>query len=95
LATEAQDYRGGRGIELRPKDSAAALKAAADVGYRVISLAYNDTPAVAVCCPRKPDPTCSEKFRRMRIYGDGTAIDPAIDNVALARFSGSGSLSPQ
>jgi predicted esterase len=56
------------------------LEAAADAGYRVISLAYNDTPAVAVYCPRKPDPACSEKFRRMRIYGDG-AIDRAIDNA--------------
>jgi hypothetical protein len=56
------------------------LKAAAAAGYRVISLAYNDTPAVAVYCPRKPDAACSEKFRRMRIYGDGTTVDPTIDN---------------
>jgi predicted esterase len=56
------------------------LEAAADAGYRVISLAYNDTPAAAVYCPRKPDPACSEKFRRMRIDGDGR-IDPAIDNT--------------
>jgi predicted esterase len=55
------------------------LEAAADAGYRVISLSYNDTPAVAVYCPRRGDPACSEKFRRMRIYGDG-AVDPAIDN---------------
>jgi predicted esterase len=57
------------------------LKMAADAGYRVISLAYNDVPAVAVYCPRKPDPACSEEFRRMRIYGDGTSLDPDIDNT--------------
>ena len=57
------------------------LKQAADAGYRVISLAYNDTPSVAVYCPRKPDPSCSERFRRMRIYGDGVSLDPAIDNT--------------
>jgi predicted esterase len=57
------------------------LKAAADAGYRVISLAYNDSPAVNVYCPGNPDSACSEKFRRMRIYGDGTLNDPAIDNT--------------
>jgi hypothetical protein len=30
----------------------------------------------------RPDPDCAEKFRRMRIYGDGTVINPAIDNTA-------------
>jgi len=48
----------------------------------VISLAYNDTPAVNVYCPRRPDLGCAEKFRRMRIYGDGTVINPAVDNTA-------------
>jgi hypothetical protein len=57
------------------------LKQAADAGYRVVSLAYNDTPSVAVYCPRKPDLSCSERFRRMRIYGDGIGLDPAIDNT--------------
>ena len=57
------------------------LKQAADAGYRVVSLAYNDTPSAAVYCPRKPDPSCSEQFRRMRIYGDGISLDPAIDNT--------------
>ncbi len=58
------------------------LKEAADAGYRVISLAYNDEPSIAVYCPRKPDPGCSEQFRRMRIYGDGIELDPAIDNTS-------------
>lgn len=57
------------------------LKAAADAGYRVISLAYNDVPAVNVYCPRRRDPACAETFRRMRIFGDGSALDPDIDNT--------------
>ena len=56
------------------------LKAAADAGYRVISLDYNDEPATNVYCPRRPDPNCTEKFRQMRIYGDGT-LNPRIDNT--------------
>jgi len=56
------------------------LKAAADAGYRVISLAYNDTPAINVYCPKDPDPDCTEKFRRMRIYGDQRMNDRTIDN---------------
>lgn len=65
----------------KPPGPLPFLKAAADAGYRVISLAYNDEPAVNVYCPRRPDPNCAEKFRQMRIYGDGTSINPAIDNT--------------
>jgi hypothetical protein len=57
------------------------LHAAADAGYRVISLDYNDEPAVAVFCPRRPA-ACSGNFRRMRIYGDGTSVDPSINNTS-------------
>jgi tetratricopeptide (TPR) repeat protein len=69
------------GTNGRPPGPVRFLKAAADAGYRVISLAVNDVPAVASYCPRRPDPDCSEKFRRMRIFGDGTTLDPAIDNT--------------
>lgn len=65
-----------------PPGPLAFLAQAADAGYRVISLDYNDEPSVAVYCPRRPDPSCSETFRRMRLYGDGIAMDPAIDNSA-------------
>jgi hypothetical protein len=58
------------------------LQEAADAGYRIISLAYNDMSAVVAYCPRKPDPACSENSRRMRIYGDRTLQDGAIDNTA-------------
>jgi len=63
----------------RPPGPTAFLHAAADSGYRVISLDYNDEPAVNVYCPRK-SPACSSNFRRMRIYGDGISIDTSFDN---------------
>jgi hypothetical protein len=63
-----------------PPAPIAFLHAATDAGYRVISLDYNDEPAVAVYCPRKP-PACSGDFRRMRIFGDGISIDPSINNT--------------
>jgi hypothetical protein len=64
----------------KPPGPTAFLHAAADAGYRVISIDYNDEPAVAVFCPRKPA-ACSGNFRRMRIYGDGISIDPSLDNT--------------
>jgi acetyl esterase/lipase len=63
----------------RPPGPTAFLHAAADAGYRVISLDYNDEPAVNVYCPPKP-PACSGNFRRMRLYGEGISIDPSFDN---------------
>jgi hypothetical protein len=69
------------GTHGKPPGPVRFLREAANAGYRVISLAYNDAPAINVYCPRSPDPKCAEKFRRMRIYGDGTAINPAIDNT--------------
>jgi hypothetical protein len=65
----------------QPPGPIAFLHAAADAGYRVISLDYNDEPAVAVYCPPKP-PACSGNFRRMRVYGDGISLAPAIDNTS-------------
>jgi tetratricopeptide (TPR) repeat protein len=70
-----------QGTDGRPPGPLDFLRMAADAGYRVISLAANDVPAVAQYCPQRPDPDCSAKFRRMRIYGDGTGLDPAIDNT--------------
>src|SRR5262249_9494222 len=47
----------------------------------VISLAYNDDISVAVYCPRRPNPACSGVFRAMRIDGDRTLGDAAVDNT--------------
>jgi hypothetical protein len=46
------------------------LNVVAGQGYRVISLAYNDEPAVIQVCPRDPDSGCSGKTREKRIFGD-------------------------
>jgi predicted esterase len=70
------------GTGAKPPGPVPFLKAAADAGYRVISLAYNDIPAINAFCPRQPDPACADNFRRMRIYGDGTAIEEDIDNTS-------------
>jgi hypothetical protein len=70
-------YLPGTGGE--PPGPLTFLKMAAAAGYRVISLAYNDVPAVVVYCAKKLDPACSENFRRMRVYGD-VALDRVIDN---------------
>jgi hypothetical protein len=54
----------------RPLNTSEFSNVAAQQGYRVIGLAYVDEPAVAQVCPRNPDPGCSDKVRRKRIYGD-------------------------
>jgi acetyl esterase/lipase len=62
----------------RPQNTSDFANVAARLGYRVIGLEYVDEPAVAQVCPRQPDPNCSEKVRRKRIYGDDTT--PLIDD---------------
>jgi hypothetical protein len=62
----------------RPQATTEFANLAARQGYRVIGLEYDDTPAVAQICPRVPDPTCSEKVRQKRIYGDD--VTPLIDD---------------
>jgi predicted esterase len=53
-----------------PGGTSEFLAVAASRGYRVISLAYNDLPAVVAVCTSDPDPTCSGRFRQKRIFGD-------------------------
>ncbi len=45
------------------------LGKAADAGYRVISLSYDNEPAVMQACARDPDPGCGERFRQSRLFG--------------------------
>ena len=59
------------------------LNLAADRGYRVISLAYNNEPAAMQACARNPDPACSANFRQRRLFGDPTP-SPADDQPAEA-----------
>ena len=65
----------------KPPGPRAFLQTAADAGYRVISLEYNDDISVAVYCPNKPNPACSGAFRRMRLYGNRTLGDETVDNT--------------
>ncbi len=64
-----------------PPGPKAFLAAAADAGYHVISLEYNDDISVAVFCPKRPSPACSEAFRRMRLYGNRKFGDATVDNI--------------
>jgi pimeloyl-ACP methyl ester carboxylesterase len=54
----------------RPENASDFLHVAAGQGYRVVSLAYNDLPAVVAICTRDPDPACSGDVRQKRIFGD-------------------------
>jgi predicted esterase len=55
-----------------PAGPGAFLNLAADQGYRVISLSYNNEPAVMGACARDPEPACSANFRQRRLFGDPT-----------------------
>jgi hypothetical protein len=61
------------GTDGRPEGDVHLLNVATEQGYRAIGLEYNDAPAVAEVCPRNPARTCSDDFRRTRIYGDKTS----------------------
>ncbi len=63
----------------QPEANPKFIKFIADEGYPVISLMYDDDPAVAQVCPQNPDPDCSEAFRRMRV--DGKAEGPGTPPV--------------
>jgi dienelactone hydrolase len=46
------------------------LEVAANSGFRVISLAYDDKPSVAQACFQDVNPECDEQVRQKRIFGD-------------------------
>ncbi|MFL5608268.1 MAG: BPSS1187 family protein [Gemmatimonadaceae bacterium] len=73
----------------RPANTTEFANLAARQGYRVIGLEYTDLPAVAALCPRNPDPDCSEKVRRKRIYGDDVTslIDDRPPESVVNRLS--------
>jgi predicted esterase len=64
-----------------PPGPKAFLEAAADAGYRVISLEYNDDISVVAYCPKRPNPACSGLFRAMRVYANRTFRDDTVDNT--------------
>lgn len=53
-----------------PTDPDEFLALAATLGYRVVSLSYNNRPPVAAVCPKDPDADCSSKFRRKRLFAE-------------------------
>jgi cytidyltransferase-like protein len=63
----------------KPENPALLLRVAAEQGYRVLGLEYNDTPAVIQVCPKMPDRSCSENFRELRIWGTGAGA-PGVTN---------------
>lgn len=68
------------GTNGKPPGAIDFVRTAAENGYRVISLEYNDDTSIAVYCPSNGGPPCSARFRHMRIYGNST-LDPSIDNT--------------
>ena len=72
-----------------PASARLFMDLASKVGYRVIGLMYDDTPAVNVVCPPVPDPKCSESFRQKRIYGDNVTniIDDTPAESIVARLT--------
>src|SRR5579862_3054632 len=67
------------GTEGTPEGAIAFLKVAAGQGYRVISLAYNDTPAVVAVCKAISPPRCAGDVREKRIFGDN--VTSLIDDL--------------
>lgn len=59
------------GTNGEPRRATLFANTAAQQGYRVIALTYDDVPAVQQVCPRDPDPRCAERFRTRRIFGTG------------------------
>lgn len=62
-----------------PASVSDLMAVAAAQGYRALSLAYNDAPAVVAICPQDPDPACSARVRQKRIFGDD--VTPRIDDT--------------
>lgn len=73
----------------RPENLSEFIKVAAEQGYRAVSLAYNNVPAVVAVCPQDPDPGCSAKFRSRRIFGtkDMGGIDDEPAESIVNRFT--------
>jgi acetyl esterase/lipase len=72
-----------------PASARLFMDLASKLGYRVIGLMYDDTPAVNVVCPTVPDPKCTESFRQKRIYGDNVTniIDDTPAESIVARLT--------
>jgi hypothetical protein len=72
------------GTDGLPSRAHALLEVVAGQGYRVIGLAYDDSPAVMQVCPRDPSPDCAGNFRRKRLFGErvpSVVDDPPAESI--------------
>ncbi|MFT4045882.1 MAG: hypothetical protein QM661_04210 [Solimonas sp.] len=71
-----------------PDSSKTMLAVAAASGYRAVSLMYDTMPATNEACHHDPDPTCSQRFRQKRAYGDDVSrdIDDAPNEAVVPRL---------
>ena len=76
--TETHQRPGPVGAHVKP------LRVAVDHGYRAISVPYDNQTAIIAICPKNPDPDCSEKVRRHRIYDGPTSISQRV--MALLQY---------
>ena len=51
------------------------IKAAAEAGYRVIGLTYDNGISDPQACGPNPDPACADRFREKRIFGDADSAE--------------------
>jgi len=58
------------GTNGKPQYLSTLLGFVARLGYRVIGLEYNNSPAVVDACASKRNPECSAQFREERVRGD-------------------------
>ena len=63
------------------------LDVAADAGYRVVSLSYDNEPEVMQICARDPDPTCPGNCRQSRVFGGSGPIDTPSGEAIVARLT--------
>lgn len=89
IAAEAPLFVYLVGTHGAPDDAKLVPLTAAGLGYRVVNLMYDDVPATAQACDRDPDPTCSERLRQKRIYGDDVSrdIDDRPEEAVVRRLT--------
>src|SRR5579862_7437463 len=72
-----------------PTNSWPFMEAAANAGYRVIGLEYDNASSVPQTCGKNPDPSCSDRFRQKRVFGDNISkdIDDLPDEAIVVRLT--------
>ncbi len=76
--TEVHQRPGPAGAHVKP------LRVAVEHGYRAISVPYENQNAIISICPKDPDPACSEKVRRHRLYDGPQSITHRV--VSFLRY---------